>query len=85
MALPIVLFPDCLLFALSEMLVPELTKKQGPAGRHWPGTCGRSGEKLSLSCAVAAFMFVFADKLGQVVYHSAEAGRYIRLSPRSYP
>lgn len=83
MALPIVLFPDCLLFALSEMLVPELTKKQ-VAGRG--GIAGNVREVMVKSalyaCAVAAFMFVFADRLGQVIYHSAEAGRYIRaLAP----
>ena len=29
--------------------------------------------------AVALFMFVFADKLGIVIYDSREAGHYIRL------
>ena len=80
MALPVVLFPDCLLFSLSEMLLPELTKKQvsGAAGlaRNVREVLTKS---FLYSLAVAAFMFVFADKLGLAVYHSAEAGRYIRL------
>ena len=34
---------------------------------------------LLFSVSVAAFIFVFADKLGIVIYKNAEAGRYIRI------
>lgn len=80
MALPIVLFPACLLGALSELIVPELTRAQVSGGDEIPGTVKRLLTKSFLyALAAAVFMFIFADKLGMAVYRSAEAGRYIRL------
>lgn len=80
MALPIVLFPACLMGAVSEMIVPELTKEQVSGGSGIPKTVrGVLIKSFLYSLLVAAFMFVFADMLGTVIYHSSEAGRYIRL------
>lgn len=80
MVLPIVLFPSCLLCALAEMIVPELTRAQVSGGKSIPATVSSTLTKsFGYSLAVAAFMFIFSDKLGLSIYHSAEAGHYIRL------
>lgn len=52
MALPVVLFPSCLLYALADLLVPELTTAQ---------VSGRCGD------------------IRRLIYHSDDAGHYIRL------
>jgi len=81
MVMPIISFPACLLIALAELIVPELTELQMKND-----TAGISRTVSSLllksaafSALIAAFMFVFSDKLGMAVYHSQEAGHYIRL------
>lgn len=80
MALPIVLFPACLMGAVSEIIVPELTRLQVSGGRGIPGTVrGVLIKSFLYSLAVAVFMFFSADALGTVIYHSSEAGHYIRL------
>jgi len=80
MALPIVLFPACLMGAVSELMVPELTRAQVAGDGGIPGTVhGVLRRSFAYALFVGAFLFLFADKLGMVIYHSAEAGRYIRL------
>ena len=81
MVLPIVSFPACILMALAELIIPELTEAQ---------VCGNDGDisktvsslikkGLGYSSAVALVLFVFADKLGVRIYSSPEAGDYLRL------
>ncbi len=81
MALPLVLFPACLLAAAAENIVPELTREQ----------CGSSGGRIRravrrvlgvsalYACAAALLLFVFAQPLGRLIFRSAQAGRMIRL------
>ena len=81
MALPLALFPACLMAAAAELIVPELTAAQVRRDRakirRTAAELLRSG--LFYSAAVAVFLFVFADKLAMTVYHSADAGRYLRM------
>ena len=81
MVLPIVFFPSCIMSALAELIVPELTEAQVQNDSRGIKNAVRELLRMSLlfSAAVAAFMFVFADKLGVAVYNSREAGEYIRL------
>jgi stage V sporulation protein B len=81
MVLPIVLFPSCIMSAVAELIVPELTASQV---QHDGKTIVRVTKKLFsrsliFSGAVALFMFVFADSLGIAVYKSYDAGHYIRI------
>lgn len=81
MALPLITFPTVLPAALAELLVPALTEAQVSGGKN---KLRRSMAQLLrntflLSAAAAAFFFVSADMLGGLIYHSAEAARYIRL------
>lgn len=81
MALPVVLFPSCLMMALAELIVPKLTAAQ---------VSGRDDEIRSTSASLlrrsamfsfwVAFMcFAFGDSLGLALYSSEAAGHYIRI------
>ena len=81
MALPVLFFPSCVLAAAAELIVPELTEAQVRGdGRGIRRTAGKL-LRLSLlfSLAVTAFLLLFARQLAVAVYHSEEAGRFIRL------
>lgn len=81
MALPVVLFPSCLLYALADLLVPELTAAQVS------GRCGDIRRLvrtllyrcLLFACGTAVLLLAFSGPLGRLIYHSDDAGRYIRL------
>ncbi len=81
MALPVVLFPACVMTAAAELIVPKLTETQvqnDVAGiRDTAGAVLRLGLRFSLLCA--AILLALGDRLGLALYGSAEAGRYIRL------
>lgn len=81
MALPLLCFPGCVLAALAELLIPELTRAQVRGDREEiRNTLGEMVGKSALySVSVGMFMLFFADQLGIVVYGSTDAGRYIRL------
>ena len=80
-ALPVVLFPSCLLYALADLLVPELTTAQVS------GRCGDIRRLvrtllyrcLLFACGTAVLLLAFSGPLGRLIYHSDDAGRYIRL------
>ena len=81
MALPVVLFPSCLLYALADLLVPELTTAQVS------GRCGDIRRLvrtllyrcLLFACGTAVLLLAFSGPLGRLIYHSDDAGRFIRL------
>ncbi len=81
MVLPVIFFPSCILAALSELIVPELTASQVQGDREGIRRAVRSLLRLSalFSLAVGLFLFCFAEALSLAVYHSMEAGHYIRL------
>jgi len=81
MVLPIVFFPSCIMAALAELIVPELTEAQVQNDRNGIKKAVKELLKLSFlfSAAVAGFMFLFAEQLGIAVYKSNEAGYYIRM------
>lgn len=81
MVLPIVSFPACILMALAELIIPELTEAQvrGNDGDISKTVSLLIKKGLGYSSAVALVLFVFADKLGVRIYFSPEAGDYLRL------
>ena len=84
MVLPIVSFPACILMALAELIIPELTEAQvrGNDGDISKTVSSLIKKGLGYSSAVALVLFVFADKLGVRIYSSPEAGDYLRpLAP----
>ena len=81
MVLPIVSFPACILMALAELIIPELTEAQvrGNDGDISKTVSLLIKKGLGYSSAVALVLFVFADELGVRIYSSPEAGDYLRL------
>lgn len=81
MALPIVLFPTAILASFSGLLVPECAELES-SGRKAALT--RLCEKalfgaLAFASLAAALLYLGADTLGATIYHSEEAGRYVRM------
>ena len=81
MVLPIILFPSCIMSSLSELVVPELTESQVQQDNKSISRSVAALIRMSLtfSVSVGAFMFIFADMLGQGIYKSSEAGHFIRI------
>ena len=81
MVFPVLFFPVSVLYSLSELLVPELarcTAAQNRARiRHLTDRC------LRLSALYAALitgaLYCLSGRLGLLLFHSEEAGRYLRL------
>jgi len=81
MVLPVILFPSCIMSAVAELIVPELTEAQVQKNEASIQKTAKGLFRMSLafSAAVAAFMFVFADALAIAIYSSDTAGHYIRI------
>ena len=80
MALPVIFFPSCIMGAVAELIVPELTEAQV---RNENGISARIDRLLSFSAlfsmSVSIVLIALADYIGVKIYKSAEAGYYIRL------
>ena len=81
MVMPLLLFPSCLLGAAAELIVPELTAAQVRRERETIENTAGKLLRISLrySLAVSAVLFLCADLLGGLLYHSREAARFLRL------
>ncbi len=80
MVFPILMFPAAILYSVSDLLVPELSRCRA---------MGRSLRIIDLTdkcirlctlfaCAVAGFLYLNANALGQRIYHSTDAGIYLK-------
>lgn len=81
MVLPIIFFPSCIMSAVAELIVPELTEAQvkKDTGEIKAVTAKLIRMSVKFSVIVGLFLFLFSDMLGHGIYKSAEAGHYIRL------
>ena len=81
MVFPILMFPAAILYALSDLLIPELARCRAAGDelriQHLTDKCLRVG--LLFACAVCAVLYLTARPLGILIYGSADAGRYLRL------
>lgn len=81
MVFPVLMFPCTVLYAVADVLVPELARCRAEENqrriRHVAGRCLRQG--FLYAAAVAALLWLLAMPLGQLLYHSDDAGRYLRL------
>ena len=81
MVFPVLMFPAAILYAVSDLLVPELSRSRAM------GQTGRirdlSDKCLRLTwlfaCGAGGFLFCCADPLGMQIYSSADAGQYLRI------
>ena len=84
MVFPVLMFPAAFLYALSDLLVPELARSRAEGNRvrvrHLTQKCLRMG--LLFAGAVAGGLFALAPWLGQAIYGLDTPGRLLRiLSP----
>ncbi len=81
MVFPVLMFPAAALWSLSDLLVPELSRSRAMGRRLRIVTltdrCLRMG--MLFSAAVAGLLLLNAEALGQLLFHSAEAGRLLRI------
>ena len=81
MVFPVLMFPCTVLYAVADVLVPELARCRAEDNqrriRHVAGRCLRQG--FLYAAAVAALLWLLAMPLGQLLYRSDDAGRYLRL------
>lgn len=81
MVFPVLMFPAALLFGLTELLIPEMSRCRAggrmPRIRYLTARGLRMALVYGLVCG--GVLFVAAEPLGQRLYHSADAGRYLRL------
>ena len=81
MAIPLISFPSCLLMAVAELIVPELTEAQmrGDGALIRRTVSKLIKRSLLFSTLAAAALFSLAGALSSAVYGSDEAAVYIRL------
>ncbi len=81
MVFPVLMFPAAILFALAELLIPELARCSAAGSR------GRirylTGKSLRIAllygCFCGGLLFLLAEPLCLALYDSQEAGAYLRL------
>lgn len=81
MVFPTITFSSAILISLADILVPELARCRASGDQtriqYLTDRCLRFG--LFFACSVAGLLYLLADSLGLLLYHSAEVGRYLRL------
>lgn len=81
MALPVILFPSCVMLAVAELIVPKLTEQQvqGRTLNIQETTEGILTKGFMFSAITAAVFLALGDHLGLALYDSREAGLYIQI------
>ena len=81
MVLPVVLFPSAFISSFSGLLVPEVAESVARGDRERVARLARRviTPALIFSFGVAGVMACFGYELGEAIYGSREAGRYIRI------
>lgn len=81
MVFPVLMFPAAVLYSVADLLVPELSR------------CRAMGRRLRIidltdkclrlcmlfAAAVAGFLYLNADALGQMIYDSTDTGHYLKI------
>ena len=81
MLFPILMFPSCILFALAELLIPELARCNAADSRRRILYLSRRSLKVALIYGVffSGLMFLLAEPLCIKLYGNPEAGQYLKL------
>ncbi len=81
MVFPILMFPAAILYSVSDLLVPELSRSRAMGRRlritDLTDKCLRM--TLIFAGAVTGFLFCCANPLGLLVYDSLSAGEYLKI------
>ena len=79
MVFPILMFPAAILYSVSDLLVPELSRSRAMQRNlrivDLTDKCVRMG--FLFAAAVSGFLLVTARELGELIYQSADAGLYL--------
>ena len=81
MVFPVIMFPACILFALAELLIPELARCSAAESRNRISYLVRRGLKIAMLYGVlfSGLIFLLAEPLCQRLYGNLEAVRYLKL------
>ena len=81
MALPMILYPMATLTSFSGLLVPEFAERSASGDKRGMERICRKAftSTLAYAVAVCAFLYIFSEELGYVVYDSYTAGKYIAV------
>ena len=81
MVFPVLMFPSCILFALAELLIPELAGCKAAQRNARISRLVRKSLKVSMVYGLlcSGILFLLADPLCQRLYKSAEAGQHLKM------
>ena len=81
MVFPVMMFPACILFALAELLIPELARCAAADSRARIPYLVKRGLRVAMLYGVffCGILFLISDELCLRLYHNAEAGFQLRL------
>ena len=81
MVFPVLMFPAAILFALAELLIPELARCAAAGSKRRIPYLSRRSLYVALlyGCFFGGLMFLLAEPLCLALYDSREAGQYLRL------
>ena len=80
MVFPVIMFPAAILFALAELLIPELARCNAAGSARRIRYLARKSLRLALlyGCGCGGLIYLLADKLGMGLYHDAAVGHHLR-------
>ena len=81
MVFPVLMFPAAILFSLADLLVPEFSRCAAGRRQTRVRYLARRGLRVALLFGLCAggVLYTGADALGQLLYHDAAVGTYLRL------
>ena len=90
MVFPVLMFPSAILFALAELLIPELARCAAAGSRQRVRYLASRSLKVALlyGCLCCGILYLLSDTLCLSLYDSTEAGQFLRqyamLAPMLY-
>ena len=80
MVFPVLMFPAAILFALAELLIPELARCNAAGSSRRIRYLVTKSLRLGLlyGCGCGGLMFLLAQALGEGLYHDAAVGTHLR-------
>lgn len=81
MVFPVLMFPSCILFALAELLIPELARcAAADSGQRIHYLCRRSLKvAMVYGLTFCGLLYLLAEPLCLRLYNNPEAGQYLKL------
>ena len=86
MVFPVLMFPACILYALAELLIPELARCNAAGSQVRIRYLTRRSLRLALlyGCCFGGLLYLASEPLCLGLYGSREAGRFLKLFSLRY-